>query len=471
MVKATTEPRMRVHQLLAVFLITPALGTTVRAQDYRYAVIELPTLGGDYSYGWTLDDAGNVVGSSFVSGNRDFHAALWRQGRPPLDLGTLGGEDSSARGINENGWIVGRAKTSNQTDFDFSAFLWRNGQMINLGYLGTGDFAEAYGINHLNQVVGRSAIDHVGSTKRAFLWQDGEMVELARTPDNPSTEAIAINNAGLIVGQAWSNEWTTWRPVIWENGGIVDLGTFRFDNGGDGVCIDVNEAGDVVGYTSRDFETNQAFIYHNGRMRRLPEKPRWTNSFAWSINDNRQIVGACRTKRTGVLQDVGCIWEWEKPVEYLNDLIPPKSNWFIGLAIHNNDAGQITGNGFRLDDRDHTKGYLLSPVHPSMELSDLIPGVANADNTLTVTGVTPGARVTFLYSRHGGGTRIPGCDLQQNALQLDNPTVIATAVANQQGVATITRPVPLIARGQTILFQAVVQNQCAISQLVVHQFD
>jgi len=133
-----------------------------------------------------------------------------------------------------------------------------------------------------------------------------------------------------------------------------------------------------------------------------------------------------------------------------------------------NNAGQIPVTG-KYDD-DHW-ALLLTPVHPSMTLQGPQPGRAGTTNGLRVTGVTPGARVTFLYSRHGGGTRIPGCDLQQNALQLDNPTVIGTAIANQQGVATITRPVPLIARGQTILFQAVVQNQCAISQLVVHRFD
>ncbi len=85
--------------------------------------------------------------------------------------------------------------------------------------------------------------------------------------------------------------------------------------------------------------------------------------------------------------------------------------------------------------------------------------------------MTPGARVTFLYSKTGGGTRIPGCDLQQNALQLDSPTVIGAAVADSNGVASITRTVPPVARGQTILFQAVVQGECAISQLVVFRFE
>ncbi len=462
---------MRTGQfIISVLIATTTLPMSAVAQECRYAVFELSTLGGLSSYGWTLDNFGNVVGSATLP-NSDFHATVWVDGRHPVDLGTLGGEDSECHGINANRWIVGWAQTSSQRGFDGSAFLWRNGEMLNLGYLADGQLSEAYGINDLNQVVGRSTIDELGEQgTRAFLWSGGQMSALAHTADYRSTEAIAINNAGRIVGQAFSVDHTTWRPVIWESGQIIDLGTFRPDNEGVGICIDVNEAGDVVGYAAWNHFYYRAFVYHGSRKRALPSKPNWTSSYAWSINDRRQVVGAVRVEQSE-LQDIGCIWEWGKPVEYLNDLIPPKSNWFIGLAIHNNDAGQITGNGFRLDDREHTKGFLLTPVNATTELSDPTPGIAGVENTVTVSNVTPGATVLFLYSRHGGGTRIPGCDLQQNALQLDNPTLIGTAVANQHGVATITRPVPLIARGQTILFQAVVQNQCAISQLVVHQFD
>ena len=102
------------------------------------------------------------------------------------------------------------------------------------------------------------------------------MTELPTLEGSGWGQAIAINNAGLIVGHALSLVYGYFRPVIWENGQVIDLGTFVRDNSGDGVCIDVNEAGDVVGYTSRDFFSNQAFIYRNGEKTPLPEKPYWT---------------------------------------------------------------------------------------------------------------------------------------------------------------------------------------------------
>jgi len=436
-----------------------------------YAVFELPTLGGNHSAGWKVSSTGDVIGGAFLPGNV-FHPTVWIDGQAPVDLGTLGGNHGECRGVNNNGWIVGWAHTPGQGLFDGSAFLWRDGVMENLGYLGTGDFAEAYGINDHNQIVGWAEIDDLNSPRRAFLWQNGEMSELGNLEGSIGGQGIAINNAGLIVGQAWSAQHTTWRPAIWRDGQIIDLGNFGggiFGLGG--VCIDLNEAGDVVGYTGWDPFSVRAFLYRDGRKYPLPEKLHWTNSFAWSINDNRQVVGAARTERTGIWQDIGVIWEWERPVEYLIALIPPKSDWFIGTAIGINNAGQITGTGYRLSDPDYTKGYLITPVQPTMVLHPPSPGLAGGENTITVKRATPGATVTFMYSRRGGGGNIPGCTLQQNALQLDSPTVIGTAIADANGVATITRTVPPIARNQTILFQAVVQNECAISQLVVHRFE
>lgn len=459
-----------VSVLIAVAHHVPCMG---QAQPWPppYAVFELPTLGGTRSYGWTLDDRGNGVGSATLP-NQDFHATVWLDGQQARDLGTLGGEDSACRGINSNGWIVGWAHAPGQSGFDSTAFLWRNGQMINLGYLADGDFSEAYGINDLNQIVGWAALDNSQyPPTHAFLWENGRMTDLGTLDGSRGSQAIAINNSGLIVGQATSAMYSTWRPVVWDKGQITDLGTFRPDNGGDGVCIDVNEAGYVVGYTSRDYFSNQAFVYYDGVIEPLAERPRWTNSFAWSINEDRQIVGSCFTEGYGWHQEFACVWEWGQEPEFLNHHIPPKSNWLLDLAIHNNNAGQITGTGYRLDNPDYTRGFLLTPVHPTMELSQPSPGNVNADNTLTVTGAAPGSIVTFLYSRHGGGTAIPGCTLQTNCLQLDSPKIIGRATADGEGRAAITAFVPPAAAGETVLIQACVKNECAVSQLVVHEFE
>jgi probable HAF family extracellular repeat protein len=69
------------------------------------------------------------------------------------DLGTLGGENSSARGINAAGWVVGTADTSTGSD----AFLYENGVMYDLNSLiGNApgiDLTEALAINDNGQIL------------------------------------------------------------------------------------------------------------------------------------------------------------------------------------------------------------------------------------------------------------------------------------------------------------------------------
>ena len=76
---------------------------------------DLGTLGGiqSQSDAYAINKRGQVVGESWGASSLGVaHAFLWEAGRGMLDLGTLGGERSEARGINDNGQVVGQAGTS-----------------------------------------------------------------------------------------------------------------------------------------------------------------------------------------------------------------------------------------------------------------------------------------------------------------------------------------------------------------------
>jgi probable HAF family extracellular repeat protein len=88
---------------------------------------------------------------------------LWQDGTATT-LGTLGGEYSNARAINEWGQIVGDAWTAEP---QVHASLWQGGKVIDLGTLG-GDRSSAYGINDCSRVVGEA---RTGSGEsHAALW-------------------------------------------------------------------------------------------------------------------------------------------------------------------------------------------------------------------------------------------------------------------------------------------------------------
>jgi probable HAF family extracellular repeat protein len=82
------------------------------------------------------------------------------------DLGTLGGDHTTAVAINARGQVVGRSSMARPLD-EFHAVLWQDGTMTDLGTLG-GDFTTAVAINARGQVLGNS--ETASGEARAVLW-------------------------------------------------------------------------------------------------------------------------------------------------------------------------------------------------------------------------------------------------------------------------------------------------------------
>jgi probable HAF family extracellular repeat protein len=77
------------------------------------------------------------------------HAAIWDDG-VVTDLGTFGGKESWAYGLNNRGYVVGWAELSLG---NYHAFVYDGTSMTDLGTLG-GMFSSAYGINDAGVIVG-----------------------------------------------------------------------------------------------------------------------------------------------------------------------------------------------------------------------------------------------------------------------------------------------------------------------------
>ena len=82
------------------------------------------------------------------------------------DLGTLGGDESWAWGINALGQVVGWSEIEPGSDVHH-AFLWEKSMMTDLGTLG-GQNSLGYAINALGQVAGKSAT--VAGEEHATIW-------------------------------------------------------------------------------------------------------------------------------------------------------------------------------------------------------------------------------------------------------------------------------------------------------------
>ena len=434
------------------------------AQPHEYALFDLGNLGEVGSAALGINGIGAVTGISETAGP-GYHAYLWEAPGPMQDLGALPGGDgySFGQGINNLGWVVGSSGfvVGHPT-------LWRDGEIIELTGDIPGTSGDAFDVNDGGQVVGNWVEDIGGGDQvlTGFIWEDGVMTALEK-PYGPDlyTRAHAINEAGHVAGSA-SHPDAFAQGFLWIDGNPMYLEW----NDPDGLWMaeDLNDLDQVVGYGSEGGDRH-AWFWSDGVMKDIHHFGR--NSYAYGINNFAEVVGFATL--SGTLFDWAAFhWSEATGMRDLNQLMPPRNRYIFTEAYDINDAGQIVGsarkNGFPVPNWS----LLLTPVHTSMTLEAyngrLISGQRNA---LTVTGATPGNRVYFAYSETGGGSYIPGCTLQENALQLQDPKTLGSAVADADGVARLQRYIPRPALGRTLLLQAVVPGECAVSELIVETIE
>lgn len=172
----------------------------------------IATFGGEWSYAFSINRAGYVVGyAQGPSPTNPFgpaQAFLYKHG-VSRNLGTLGGRESRAWDINDVGQIVGYAELprppgSGEFDYsDFHAFLYQRGRMRDLGTLG-GGYSSANAISRDGVVVGESTL--AGEERVAFVYAGGRMTDLNTRVSLPSgwklANAIDINDSNQILAQA-----------------------------------------------------------------------------------------------------------------------------------------------------------------------------------------------------------------------------------------------------------------------------
>jgi len=149
---------------------------------------------------FAVNDQGQAVGCGYpTSPAPPCHAVLWQAGRV-TDLGTLGGRSGSAYGINNAGQVIG---SSFAPDGFMHAFLWQDGTMTDLGGLPGYQFSVAWDVNDVGQVVGSS--DGQDGTTHAVLWEHGGVRDLGNLGGRGAT-AFGINDAGQVVGISFSDD-------------------------------------------------------------------------------------------------------------------------------------------------------------------------------------------------------------------------------------------------------------------------
>ena len=183
----------------------------------RYGITDLGAVGNPPGQPYVITKDSLIGGAAIRDGA--VHAFVWYK-RLRADVGAsgLGGPNSAAFGINENGQAVGQAETSDSNGEDFCGF-------------------NAYGFPSSTACL-------------PFLLQDGVMNKLP-TLGGANGAANMINNQGEAVGYAETSTpekgcaVSQFEPVIWKDGVIHQLHTYPSDP--DGVAAWINDNGQVVG--------------------------------------------------------------------------------------------------------------------------------------------------------------------------------------------------------------------------------
>jgi uncharacterized membrane protein len=252
-----------------------------------------------FSQGIDIDEEGRVVG--YDQSRTGISGVLWTPSSPRgtsgsiTDLGSLGGTETFAFGINEEGLITGGSNNH--------AFVW-NGSINALTEPAGAAASFADDVSDPSSgtryVAGR--IDFSDGSRAAVWRLSGSDLEVA--PDllpglraDNAGQAFAVNAAGTAVGDAlddtglnqpvrWTLSGSTWTPQKLDLSG----GTY-------GQAFDVNAAGVAVGYQRNTAGCDRrGLVWAPGSTTptALQDLDGGPCSVAWAINNAGHITGSAR---------------------------------------------------------------------------------------------------------------------------------------------------------------------------------
>lgn len=308
-----------------------------------------------------INDLGRIVGVNLTNG---FYHAVLCDSNGWQDLGTLGGTNSAALGINPAGLVCGRSLPPNIGSGTNHAFLWTPGgtngvldnpQMQDLGTLG-GNRSQADDINAVGQLCGFSR--NTNGFDHFVLYTNGAIIDVhTNTSGLNYSYGTALNDAGHAVGIAYNNNFRSW-SALYQNGiTTTNLGNFGQALFSKSAALDLNNSDNIVGYVTDTNGFDQGFIYGDGNLGVIGTLG-GHYSYAIAINNSNTVVGGSFVDASNTLYHAfvridGIMYDLN---QHLNE---SGTNWVLSEARAINDLGQIAGVG-TLSGVKH--GFLLNQL-------------------------------------------------------------------------------------------------------------
>jgi hypothetical protein len=350
--------------------LTDATGNKVAGRVLRWnatSAVEMPnSVPGDNAAAGAINEAGVVVAQTHAPSGLS-SAVQWNVGETnTTTLGTLGGQDTGAVDINDNGTILGYSQFPSQLQDAYSV-IWAAGsaEAIRLSTPGTLSHSWPAAINNSGIAVGNAIYNCCGGGGRAIRWDaagNGTLLAIlgVSRSDVEVTYVSTINEAGTAIGYAEQyevrNVYVGRKAVRWDSSGaLTELGhlwSAGFSGKTYAYATDINEAGSTVGVEmspkgARALRWAAGLTVPTVLQTLGASSAGYTSSHAFGVNEAGMIVGsATKYDDANVSQgDHAVVWRTDGSALDLNTLIDPASGWILREAKAISDTGWITGSG------------------------------------------------------------------------------------------------------------------------------
>lgn len=317
--------------LLCVGLVSPAsFGQVVPFWRMR-------DLGSGPWFSWArgVNDEGWIVGS-FEMPQNVWHAAIWDPDGNLLDLGALGGDDSELEAVNQDGAAAGYVIVA---DVGYGGVVrTAAGGLVELEELEIGGNSHPYSITDDRTVVGGTWIAGIS---RAIMWPSGATtpIDLGVIAGAQSTEAYDCNSHLQVCGTGSRGEPYFRTAFLWTE--IDGLQPLVYEAGTHSEAWGINDAGTVAGTAyGLDMMPQAAVWQADSGWTLLPLLNTANASYGYDINDAGWVVGVQQI----IGPSIGRATVWDAS----------------GMPYELPTLSYGTSNAYRINDRNRIVGWASS---------------------------------------------------------------------------------------------------------------
>ncbi|MFT3858232.1 MAG: hypothetical protein QM742_12275 [Aquabacterium sp.] len=316
-----------------------------------YTITEIGTLGGAASMAVSINASGQIAGSA-VTATGQSHAFLYDRG---VMTDVLAGRDDVFEGVgivNDLGQVAGDYYL-NDTGVR-AAFVYDQGTLREWRAADGGSLT-VRGFNNAGELAG-TVMPASGAYQRAFALRNGQIVEIGSTEAGAVTQGHGINQSGWMAISVSSMEAGIQTALVGPDGSTVALTA-----PGEGTWFgnpQINDHRAVAGTAMSMSMRPRAMLFAGQSWTDLGALDAYS-SMAMGINNRNDVVGTLNYYTPWGDETQEAFAYVDGQMRKLGSLIDPASGWQLKAAMDINDRGQIVGYGVF---NGQERGFLLTPV-------------------------------------------------------------------------------------------------------------